>query len=62
MRANSAFNAETAITELGITELGVGKALVSFLDEKGRPHVVERAMMIAACSKQDGHVRCERTE
>jgi DNA helicase HerA-like ATPase len=26
-----------------ITELGVGEALVSFLDEKGRPTVVERA-------------------
>jgi DNA helicase HerA-like ATPase len=26
-----------------ITELGVGEALVSFLDEKGRPSIVERA-------------------
>jgi hypothetical protein len=26
-----------------ITELGVGEALVSFLDDKGRPHIVERA-------------------
>jgi hypothetical protein len=26
-----------------ITELGVGEALVSFLDEKGRPNIVERA-------------------
>ena len=38
MRANPAFDAEVAITELG-----VGEALVSFLDEKGRPQVVERA-------------------
>jgi DNA helicase HerA-like ATPase len=28
-----------------ITELGVGEALVSFLDEKGRPTVVERAFV-----------------
>lgn len=29
-----------------ITELGVGEALVSFLDEKGRPNPVERAFVI----------------
>jgi uncharacterized protein len=29
-----------------ITELGVGEALVSFLDEKGRPNVTERAFII----------------
>jgi hypothetical protein len=29
-----------------ITELGVGEALVSFLDEKGRPGVVERAFIV----------------
>ncbi len=29
-----------------ITELGVGEALVSFLDEKGRPNIVERAFII----------------
>jgi len=46
LRANPAFEAETAITELG-----VGEALVSFLDEKGRPEVVERAMVIAPQSK-----------
>ncbi|MBL8513147.1 MAG: DUF853 family protein, partial [Betaproteobacteria bacterium] len=28
-----------------ITELGVGEALVSFLDEKGRPTIVERALV-----------------
>lgn len=28
-----------------ITELGVGEALVSFLDEKGRPNIVERALV-----------------
>ena len=29
-----------------ITELAVGEALVSFLDEKGRPNVVERAFVV----------------
>jgi DNA helicase HerA-like ATPase len=38
MRANPKFDAATAILELG-----TGEALVSFLDEKGRPNVVERA-------------------
>ena len=46
LRVNPAFDAETAISELG-----VGEALVSFLDEKGRPNVVERAMVIAPESK-----------
>jgi DNA helicase HerA-like ATPase len=41
MRANPKFSAEQAIMELG-----VGEALVSFLDEKGRPHVVERAFVM----------------
>ena len=31
--------------ESAITELGVGEALMSFLDEKGRPNVVERALI-----------------
>lgn len=31
---------------VAITELGVGEALVSFLDEKGRPQVVERAWIV----------------
>ncbi|AYH42238.1 helicase HerA-like domain-containing protein [Azoarcus sp. DN11] len=46
MRANPAFDAATAITELG-----VGEALVSFLDDKGRPDVVERAFVIAPASR-----------
>lgn len=46
MRANPAFNTETAITELG-----VGEALVSFLDAKGTPNIVERAMIIAPESR-----------
>ena len=33
-------------TEQVITELGVGEALVSFLDEKGRPGMVERAFVV----------------
>ncbi|MBL8443447.1 MAG: DUF853 family protein [Zoogloeaceae bacterium] len=46
MRANPAFDAATAIMELG-----VGEALVSFLDDKGRPEVVERAFVIAPNSR-----------
>jgi DNA helicase HerA-like ATPase len=37
--------------EKAITELGVGEALVSFLDEKGRPHPVERAFVIPPRSR-----------
>ncbi|HTE13612.1 MAG TPA: DUF853 domain-containing protein [Burkholderiales bacterium] len=40
MRANPALDVEKVITELG-----VGEALVSFLDEKGRPTIVERAFV-----------------
>ena len=32
-------------TEKVITELGVGEALISFLDEKGRPNIVEQALI-----------------
>lgn len=32
-------------TETAITELGVGEALISFLDEKGRPNMVEQALI-----------------
>ena len=39
-RANPAINVEQAILELG-----VGEALVSFLDEKGTPGMVERALV-----------------
>ncbi len=46
LRANPKFDAETAITELG-----VGEALVSFLDEKGRPSVVERAFILPPASR-----------
>jgi hypothetical protein len=40
-RANPKVNVEAVITELG-----VGEALVSFLDEKGIPGMVERAMIM----------------
>ncbi|MFN4341246.1 MAG: helicase HerA-like domain-containing protein [Azonexus sp.] len=46
MRANPQFDAATAITELG-----VGEALVSFLDEKGRPNIVERAFIFPPASR-----------
>mgnify|MGYP003347016201 CR=1 FL=1 len=41
MRPNPKLKIEDAITELG-----VGEALVSFLDEKGRPCVTERAYVV----------------
>jgi len=38
-------------TQKVITELGVGEALVSFLDEKGRPNVVNRAYILPPPSR-----------
>ena len=46
MRANPKID-----TEKVITELGVGEALVSFLDEKGRPAIVERAFVLPPASR-----------
>jgi uncharacterized protein len=46
LRANPAFDAAAVITELG-----VGEALVSFLDEKGRPTIVERAFILPPASR-----------
>ena len=46
MRPNPAFDAVAAITELG-----VGEALISFLDDKGRPQVTERCFVIAPNSR-----------
>jgi DNA double-strand break repair helicase HerA and related ATPase len=46
MRANPKLDIEKAITELS-----VGEALVSFLDEKGRPNVVERAFVLPPSSR-----------
>jgi DNA helicase HerA-like ATPase len=41
MRPNPAFS-----TEQAICELGVGEALVSLLDEKGRPSITERTLIV----------------
>jgi hypothetical protein len=41
MRANPNLDIEKAITELG-----VGEALVSFLDEKGRPGITQQAFVM----------------
>ncbi|WP_455915843.1 helicase HerA-like C-terminal domain-containing protein [Pantoea agglomerans] len=46
MRANPAFD-----TVAAIQELGTGEALISFLDEKGSPSMVERASVIAPFSR-----------
>lgn len=46
MRANPGFDTESAIQALG-----TGEALISFLDAKGSPSVVERAMVIAPFSR-----------
>jgi len=46
LRANPGLNVEAAITELG-----VGEALVSLLDDKGRPSVVERAFIVPPGSR-----------
>jgi len=44
-RQNPKFTVEQAITELG-----TGEALISFLDEKGRPNIVEKAFVLPPCS------------
>jgi uncharacterized protein len=46
MRANPGLDIETAITELA-----VGEALVSFLDEKGRPSVTQRVYVLPPGSR-----------
>ncbi|MDR3213027.1 MAG: DUF853 domain-containing protein [Azoarcus sp.] len=56
LRANPAFSAAAAITELE-----VGEALVSFLDEKGRPNVVERAFVLPPSSRIGPLTPAERT-
>src|SRR5271163_274569 len=55
-RANPKINIETTITELG-----VGEALVSFLDEKGTPNIVDRALVCPPHS-QIGPITPERRE
>ncbi len=51
-------NPDLNVTEV-ITELGVGEALISFLDEEGRPAIVERAYVIPPRS-QIGAVTWEK--
>jgi DNA helicase HerA-like ATPase len=46
MRANPKLDVERAITELS-----VGEALVSLLDDKGRPSIVERAFVVPPASR-----------
>ena len=48
-------------TEKAITELAVGEALVSLLDEKGRPAVVERAWVLPPGSRIGPATAAERT-
>ncbi|MBI1395423.1 MAG: DUF853 family protein [Betaproteobacteria bacterium] len=57
LRANPALDTETVITELG-----VGEALVSFLDEKGRPEVVERAFVCPPASRLGPATDAERAQ
>jgi DNA helicase HerA-like ATPase len=55
MRQNPSFDAMQAITELA-----VGEALISFLDEKGRPNIVERANVIVPFSRMGAMTPDER--
>ncbi len=57
MRANPKFNAAEAIMELG-----TGEALVSFLDEKGRPSIVERTFVLPPASRLGPLTAQERGE
>lgn len=57
MRANPAFDTEEAIQALG-----TGEALISFLDAKGSPSVVERAMVIAPSSRMGPVTEDERND
>ena len=56
MRANPAVDTETAITELS-----VGEALISLLDEKGRPSMVERAAIFPPATRIGPLGEAERT-
>ena len=55
LRPNPKFKAEKVITELG-----VGEALVSLLDDKGRPAVVERAFVVPPASQLGPLTEAER--
>ena len=54
MRGNPALDIETVITELG-----VGEALISFLDEKGRPSITEKVFVLPPGS-QIGPITAEQ--
>jgi DNA helicase HerA-like ATPase len=56
MRANPKLDTATVIMELG-----VGEALVSFLDEKGRPGMVDRAFVLPPASRIGPITPDERT-
>ena len=57
LRPNPKLKAEKVITELG-----VGEALVSLLDEKGRPHIVERAFIVPPASQLGPIAEAERQQ
>ncbi len=57
MRANPGFDSASVITELG-----VGEALVSFLDAQGSPAIVERANIIAPGSRLGPLTPAEREQ
>ena len=60
--AAETFRTNPAIdTAVVVTELGVGEALVSLLDERGQPSVVDRAMIVPPRS-QIGPVSLEQRE
>jgi len=56
-RANPGFKTEDAIMELG-----TGEALVSFLDEKGTPNIVERAKILFPLSQIGAITPSQREE
>jgi DNA helicase HerA-like ATPase len=57
LRPNPRLKAEKVITELG-----VGEALVSLLDEKGRPTIVERALIVPPASQVGPIAEAERQQ
>jgi DNA helicase HerA-like ATPase len=57
MRSNPDFDVEKAITELS-----VGESLVSLLDEKGRPEIVERAFIYPPASRMGPLTDAERAD
>ncbi|MEZ5739469.1 MAG: DUF853 domain-containing protein [Burkholderiaceae bacterium] len=57
MRQNPAFDAAQAITELG-----VGEGLLSFLDARGQPAIVERAYVCAPASRIGPATDAEKAE